>query len=375
MTTTHLKTVSIAQRGGQPPLSKGQKLFNSLIQKIEKSRAQLAEWEAANTRFHSKYATAVMPLLKNVEELQVKLVYRLDQAGDQPGLSKSERRKLSCMIAENAQDILLTRDDAAIKDIFNKHSDVDYDDIGAADQAGLKSALEDVLGFEFDDDVDLKSQEDLLAHAQKKLLEAQAREDAENEAGQARQATRKKSPKQLAAEAREHAEAQQLRQSIREIYRKLASALHPDREPDARERERKTALMQRVNQAYDKNNLLLLLQLQLELEQIDQAHINNVSEDRLKHYNKILREQLSELQHEIARIESGFAEQAMLDPFAAITPDSVMRNLNAEISNLKRAIRDMQRDLLAFADVQKIKAWLKTFRVSRKRDAFDDFLF
>ena len=48
-------------------------------------------------------------------------------------------------------------------------------------------------------------------------------------------------------------------QSIREVYRKLAGALHPDRESDPQERERKTALMQRVNQAYAKNNLLQLL--------------------------------------------------------------------------------------------------------------------
>jgi hypothetical protein len=45
---------------------------------------------------------------------------------------------------------------------------------------------------------------------------------------------------------------------------------HPDREPDPHERERKTALMQRANHAYGKNDLLKLLELQLELEHIDQ---------------------------------------------------------------------------------------------------------
>ncbi len=50
-------------------------------------------------------------------------------------------------------------------------------------------------------------------------------------------------------EQRREAEAQQATQSVREVYRKLASALHPDRETDERQREAKTALMQRVNQA------------------------------------------------------------------------------------------------------------------------------
>ena len=48
-------------------------------------------------------------------------------------------------------------------------------------------------------------------------------------------------------------------QSVRDVYRKLVSALHPDREADGAERERKTALMQRANQAYERNDLLELL--------------------------------------------------------------------------------------------------------------------
>ena len=375
MTKTQLKTVSIARRHEQPHLSKGQKTFNALIKQIEQGRAQLAAWEAVETPYKQKYATELMPLFKDSEELQIKMLRCLDNAFTQGNLSKAERRKLAALITDTTQELLLTRDDDEIKAIFNKHSDVDYDDAEAANQAELKSTLEDVFGFELDDDLDLNSPESILEHAQKKFLEQQAQEDVAHKAWQEQRAKRKKSPKQLAAEAREQVEEQQLRHSIREIYRKLASALHPDRESDPQERERKTALMQRVNQAYDKNNLLLLLQLQLELEQIDQAHINNVSEDRLKHYNKILREQLTELQHEIMRVEGGFMAQTMLDPFAAITPDSVLRNLDAEIISIKRAIRDLKRDLLAFGDIYKLKAWLKTWRQPRGRETVDDFPF
>ena len=57
--------------------------------------------------------------------------------------------------------------------------------------------------------------------------------------------------------------------AVREIFRKLASALHPDRETDPGERARKTALMQRANVAYAANDLLGLLELQFEVDQID----------------------------------------------------------------------------------------------------------
>lgn len=65
-----------------------------------------------------------------------------------------------------------------------------------------------------------------------------------------------KTLKQIAAEAQEQVDKAQLSLSIRELYRKLASALHLDRESDLQERKWKTALMQRANHAYSKNNLL-----------------------------------------------------------------------------------------------------------------------
>jgi hypothetical protein len=57
--------------------------------------------------------------------------------------------------------------------------------------------------------------------------------------------------------------------------------------------------MQRVNQAYDANDLLTLLGLQLEIEQIDTAHLSSTTAERLAHYNQILKEQLARLEAEL----------------------------------------------------------------------------
>ena len=92
--------------------------------------------------------------------------------------------------------------------------------------------------------------------------------------------------------------------SVQEVYRKLVAVLHPDREPDARERERKTELMQRVNRAYGKKDLLQLLELPLGNERIDPAHLSNIADSRLKYFNKILKEQLAELEQETHQIEA-----------------------------------------------------------------------
>ena len=351
MLTPPGKSLSItnkANKTNKAQLSKSQKTFNTLIRQIEQGRATLEAWEITIPRYQQKYTNELQPLLDQTQELDIQFMHGLDQAHDLKGLTKNERRKIAARIIEISEEVLAERDDPAIKANYNKYSECDDVDLAAPDFAEQTAA---------------------------RLHQKQIAEEKAHEATQAAEAKRKKSPKQLAREAREQADEQQLKQSIREIYRKLASALHPDREPDAAERERKTLLMQKVNQAYDKNNLLLLLELQLELEQIDQAHIDNVGEDRLKHYNKILREQLDELHHEILRVESGFMAQFMFNPFDQLNSHTILKSLDANIADTRLDIRDMKRDLLAFADLKKLKAWLKTIPLSNNADPFADFPF
>ena len=372
MSAPRVKAVAIRTGDDKPHLSKAQKAFNVLIRQIETERARLGVWEAAIPSYRHKYSSEMLPLVEASEELQVRMVHCLDRASDRQGLTKSERRMLRRVIAELAGPLLAGRNDPELKAIYNRHSGSDYDAEQAADNAEMKFMLEDVLGFELGDDVDISSPEDMLRRAEAQMKEQQARAEADREEWAERQARRKKSARQLARDARQQADEQQVSQSIREVYRKLASALHPDREPDPVERERKTALMQRANQAYQKNNLLQLLELQLEMEHIDQATLNNISEDRLKHYNKILKEQLAELKQEIFHVEAGFRAQFGVSPYANLAPGAIIRNLAKDIADIRHAIRDLKKDLLAFEDLRQLKAWLKDMRRQPRIDDFDD---
>jgi hypothetical protein len=375
MTRTYVKTVSIANGQDQSRLSKGQRAFNTLIKQIENKRARLAAWGAAIAPYQRKYVSELVPLVENSVDLQIQMVRYLDRAGDQKGLTKTERRKIASVITELAGQLAAARDDAQLKALYNKHSRSDYDAEEAANIQGMKFMLEDVLGFELGDDLDTSSPEDILARAQAQMREKQTQHDADRQAREERRGKQKKSAKQLATEARRQAEEQRLRQSIREVYRKLASALHPDRETDSQERERKTALMQRANQAYAKNNLLQLLELQLELEHIDQSALDNIGEDRLKYYNKILKEQLVELEQELLCVEGAFKAQFGVPPFADVSPHTIMRDLAAEIVAVRRIIHDIKKDLLAFADFKTFKAWLKTLRRQPRMADIDELLF
>jgi hypothetical protein len=375
MTKATRQAVSIAPGHNKASLSQGQKAFNTLIRQIEKRRDRLRAWETVMSAFQKKYVDELLPLERESTDLQVRLVYRLDVAGEQKGMTKAERRTISELIAGLAGELIEGCDDAQLKVIYNKHSQSDYDSEAAAELEDMKLALEAMLGVELGDDLDLSSPDEVAQRAHARLAEQQAQQAADNQAREERRAKRKKSAKQLAAQARQEAEQAELSQSIREVYRKLASALHPDREPDPQERERKTALMQRANQAYDKNDLLKLLELQLELEHIDQSTINDISEDRLKHYNKILREQLGELDQEILHVEAGFRQAYAIDPFIDISPQTVLRDLANDIAGIRQSIRDLEEDLRVFEDLKQFKGWLKRLKRRQAAIRFDEIPF
>ena len=162
-------------------------------------------------------------------------------------------------------------------------------------------------------------------------------------------------------------------QTVREVYRKLASALHPDREPDPAERQRKTALMQRVNEAYQANNLLQLLELQIEIEQIDSAHLAGLAPQRLKRYHQILRAQLQDLEMEIFGIEHGLRQQLHLR--GRMTPKLLLQCVEADVATLDGEIRRLEGELAISADLKALKAWLKGIRPARRQEAWSGFPF
>ena len=132
--------------------------------------------------------------------------------------------------------------------------------------------------------------------------------------------------------------------------------------------------MQKVNTAYAKKDLLTLLSLQLEAEQIDQTHLNNISEDRLKSFNKILKEQLSEVQTEINRVVYPLMHQFGPFGFNLSNPGILQKELQKEIVQIKADTSRIKGDLALFENPSNLKAWLKRYRIPSAPDfLFDDF--
>lgn len=181
----------------------------------------------------------------------------------------------------------------------------------------------------------------------------------------------KKDDKKLERERLREDAAQRAKQSVREIYRKLASALHPDREPDQAQRDRKTLLMQQVNKAYDDGNLLALLELQLAIEQIDHADLAGMSEERVGHFNEVLKEQSRSLDEELSMLTMPFS-MIMNWNSAKLTPQIVSREFSSDLQEQRLLLQQLEADLIEFRDIKRLKAFLKTHQ---PEPPDDDLLF
>lgn len=357
--------VKLISPSGTAALSKGQKKFNALIKRIEKERQSLAAWQEMIPRYQKQHAAELAPLQEAFDAQRIAMAHRLDKVYPEKVFTKIERSKLSDLICNIVVELLPARDgDDALKELYNKHSGGDFDAEMAQEGAMVKDMMEAMFGVELgDEEIDFSSPEAMMQRVAASMREQQERESDPAQAGPAPK-QRKKSAKTLEREARLEQEEQNVSQSIREVFRKLASALHPDKEQDPAERARKTALMQRVNVAYGDNDLLGLLELQLEIEQIDQAAIHSVSEERLKHYNKVLAEQADELAHEVIATRMRFALSFKLDPDEGSTPLAALRHLRQEIAGLREGLGSIGNDLAAFQDVKAIKRTLKDYRIA-----------
>jgi len=333
-----LSAIGMAGDGIARTPSKGQKAFNALIDKIEERRAALAEWETFGAAFQRKYNNEFAPLLSRFNSVRADLVHRLDQAYDTKGLTKVERRTIEELITHIAGRLLDSVDDPAMAEVLRRYS------------------ADDVAPGSPDDDAVRRVQE------QEQMQQPDEREPGHRKAREEYHANRKKSPKREAAEERARAEQAEVHLSIREVYRKLASALHPDREIDPVERDRKAGLMQRVNIAYASRSLLDLLEIQLELEHIDQAALDDISEDRLKRWNTILKEQLSELEMELAEVVLGFVTKSGMSTTVNVSPKHVKRALTTNISDLREYIKAFEQDVRVFDDGRDLKRWLKSMK-------------
>ena len=247
-------------------------------------------------------------------------------------------------------------EDPEIKAVYNKHSNLDFDTAKDEDIQRLKAEAEAATGFDLGGDEGIRSEEDLV---QRLYEEMAARETAAEERDE---------PRPRKPSKRSEDNAQLARQALREIYRKLASAVHPDRESDAARREEKNELMQRINQAYAANDLLSLFEIQIEIDQLDPEQIGNLGTQRLRHYNRLLAEQLEQLRGKLQALEASAGADDETDFEAGFDAQKLEMRLRRQARGLRAEVTRQEQLLRVLADKAATRRWLKQQRQFAKRD-------
>ncbi len=352
-----------AQDAAQSHTTPARKRFDSLVQRLERYRLELVAWREALPRWEQRYHEQVEPLVQARDAAQAQLVHALDAAHAAHKLSKTDRATLSDTICELAGPLIEFAGFEDLKPIYDSHSEVGFDQEVAESNAYLKSLVGAEFGLAPEELEHIQSPEELYAQVQQRVQEQQAHaaERAQKTAKSRRAGVRKAQKTEFDPQ-----------QSRRELYRKLVAALHPDRESDPQQRERKTALMQRLNSAYGDDDLLALLELQLEIGQLDRAGIAAMTEERIQHYNQMLATQLKEIERELEQVASAFTDR--YDAYAARRPKP--QRLDALMAQIKRQlqdeIKDFTEELRYLQQASTLKQWLKLQRAriaEQERDA------
>jgi len=164
---------------------------------------------------------------------------------------------------------------------------------------------------------------------------------------------------------------------LRALYRRLASALHPDRAPDGEARTRRTVQMKALNAAWEARDLLAMLALQADARPDEPPPA--LADAQARDYVVLLQAQLDSLKAEARR-----AADAATPPDIAIArgrprePAQLMQWLEMDVQHARRNAAILREVAAALADPalrrQAVDALLERAEVESMRRALDAFI-
>jgi hypothetical protein len=360
-------------------MSKLQKDFIRYAQDIEAAQTRLAKIKALAQAQSSKREAALSKIDNQSLEIKHKTVLFLDaRLSDKKGLTVNQRKMAARVICELAAELEGTPHGVDIQAIIQRHAAP----VSAAEAAEMEEmkkifaeGISDAMGFEIDpDDLD-KDPQAMFDKLQQQMGEEAEQRFAKQAARNTAKKTRKKlTPKQQAAEDKAKAFLANKEQTLKTIYRKLSSALHPDRESDASLREQKNALMVDANKAYADKDLFALLRLQVKAQSYGNVG-TAIEDEQLRQINTMLKNQLMDAQAEVREVEHHIRASFGMNYGVPITQEMLDRVLKADVSESLSEVKYMTDQ---FTKMQKddkfLKSWLKEMD-SDDMAGLDDLMF
>jgi len=196
------------------------------------------------------------------------------------------------------------------------------------------------------------------AKAAKRQAKRDAKHAAKSQAEQASRAGQPPNPAQLLqASLQNEADT-----SLRNLYRQLAKALHPDRETDPDARLHKTALMSEANAAYARKDYLTLVDIQQRAALAEPAAVANLPDDKLQALTLLLKAQVAELERQRAHTQQGLLHEFDVPDGMGLNAHTLQTRLNEQQADLQEAVDALQSGLELVQQEAGLKRWLNQQR-------------
>jgi hypothetical protein len=336
-------------------LTPAQKRFNTLLARVSELSDSIAMLETLSTQHRSSHLPAMRALKQQEDTARKNLLLFLDGRLHQAELTATQRRSATQIILALCEALEHTYDPQVQAVFHQHHSEEDAQALAEEAREGAahaKAVFEDLFGKPLQGADDLHTAEAVFEAGLRQYREQQQHLEDKR---QAKKAKKKPAARQL-KDAQQHMDANT---ALRTVYRQLASALHPDREPDEAERLRKTALMSEVNAAYDSKNLSALLKLQLHMAQIDSAALSRIADDKLNAMSLLLKEQVQALEEDEAQAHFEIRHYLGVNELDHISAESLARALAIQLRDKQHEVDTLERDLRRIHNEAELKRWLK----------------
>jgi hypothetical protein len=360
----------MVQASAQEKLSPAQQRFNDLLGQIERLSGQIQRLQAWSDKHRYAHIQALRASVQLSQAHRKSLLLFVHERLQSSDFTDRQQRMARGLVRGLMAHLAATHDPEvqALVEIYVSEEDEQEaaDDQAEAAQR-LRERIEEALGQPLEKPSQYQTPEEMMAAGMRQWQrQQQADEERKNTKRAARKAQKQAQKKSAAAEKGEVPAALMreldAKSAIRTIFRQLASALHPDREPDELERLRKTALMSEVNAAYEKNDLPTLLRLQMQVTQINpknKAGTARMADDKLIAMSLLLKEQVAALEDDLEQLESRLSRELCVPVRASVDEAALSQSLQRIQADQRHSADSLAADLRRIQNDAELKRWLK----------------
>ncbi len=262
-----------------------QKKLYRLIEKIEQQKLELAKWQQAKDEVLQYIRKHLIPVYQELHHILFSQLQQLWEHISHGDFSKADVLLLDDKIQSLAQ--YLKNSQSLSSEQLDKVNELYqyYQQSFEHHQSKKKKAQADQTNI-----VDLNTQNDYETLDQPEDLDQEQYQHLREQAKLQRQQDKRRQAEKMAE------------QSLKTVYLKIASTIHPDREPDEAKKQEKTEIFQHVNAAYEQQDLFALLKLQIQIEQDNGSNKKGLGDEQLKFYKMALDSQSQKLADQLAEL-------------------------------------------------------------------------